>query len=73
MDTQNAIVLKHLQSGQGITSDEARDTYGVARVAARVFDLKELNHKIDKIMIKVKTRRGWTRVAYYFLKGKKNG
>jgi hypothetical protein len=48
--TQSEKVLKHLQSGKTITPLEALGIYGVYRLGARIWDLRDQGHDIDKLM-----------------------
>lgn len=67
METHNKQVLKHLKSGRNLTALEALGNFGCMRLAARIKDLKDAGHKIDKIMVKIRGRH----VARYFMKGAK--
>lgn len=59
-------VLAHLKSGKPITPVEALHHYGCFRLGARIYDLKQRGHHIEKQMIEVETRDGETaRVAEY--------
>ena len=70
--TQNQMVLDMLRSHpEGSTSRDALQELGVARLAARINDLKNMGYVIDSEMLKVVTRYGTTRVASYRLKGGK--
>lgn len=61
-------ILAHLQRGQTITHAEAFELYGIARLGARIYDLKEEGHAIHTETIKVKTARGRTAsIARYSL------
>lgn len=44
--TQSQAILEHLQSGRTITPIEALNLYGVFRLGARIFDLKDAGHNI---------------------------
>lgn len=44
--SQAAAILKHLQKGQTITSLQALNLYGCARLGARVHELKRGGHQI---------------------------
>ena len=44
--TQTDIVLSHLQSCSGITSYEAFEKYGITRLSAKIFILREKGYKI---------------------------
>lgn len=48
---QNKIILNHLKNKGSITSWEAIQAYGITRLAARIFDLKEAGHDIKPIEI----------------------
>ncbi len=66
--TQCERILEHLKEGLPITAHRALYGYGCARLAARMWDLRQLGHQIDKTMIQVPTRGcGTTRVAEYRL------
>ncbi len=66
--TQCERLLEHLKLGLPLTAHKALYGYGCSRLAARMFDLRQLGHQIDKTMIEVPTRNGGTtRVAEYRL------
>jgi hypothetical protein len=74
MATQVERILKHLKSGKSITARQARDLYGVDRLAARIHDLRDLpwkpskgHYNIRTDMITVNTRHGKARIAKYSL------
>lgn len=56
--TQCERILRHLQSGQSITSAEAMSEYGVYRLASRINDLKKQGIPIRKRQGKSKNRYG---------------
>lgn len=61
-------LLEHLKEGLPLTHRKAEIGYGVQRLAARMYDLRQLGHQIGKRMVEVPTRAGKTaRVAEYFL------
>ena len=61
-------LLEHLKLGLPLTHRKAEIGYGVQRLAARMYDLKQLGYQIEKRMVVVPTRTGGTaRVAEYFL------
>ena len=63
---QTRAVLEHLRGGGKLTALDALASYGIGRLAARVYDLREQGHVINKSMVKVQKRDGtWTRVAQY--------
>lgn len=67
MKTQNEEVLDYLKTHAAIDSHIARKKLGIERLAARIKDLKNAGHNILSHMKKVKTRRGETKVAEYWL------
>lgn len=68
--TQREKLLGHLKAGLPITHRRAEIGYGIQRLAARIFDLRQLGHQIEKRMVEVPTRNGGkTRVAEYWLSG----
>lgn len=61
-------LLNHLRDGLPITAHRALYGYGCARLAARVHDLRQMGHQIERRMVEVQTRNGRrARVAEYFL------
>ena len=66
INAQNAQILAHLEAGKTITWLDALQDFRCSRLAARVYDLKQEGHKIDKEMVKV----GEKRVARYWLEPK---
>ena len=64
-DNQRAIVLKHLLSGQTLTSMQAQDLYGIARLAARISELRTEGWNIITNMIPVGS--GKKPIAEYFI------
>lgn len=66
--SQTERVLKHLER-KSITSLEAFDKYGITRLSAVIFNLRDAGYDIGTEMIEVKNRYGDTcRVAEYTLK-----
>lgn len=45
-DTQNKLLLKHLQQHGSITSMEAFELYGITRLSGRIYDLRQLGYAI---------------------------
>ena len=41
-NSQKLAVLEHLQAGRSITQDEAREQFGIMRLASRIDELKAL-------------------------------
>lgn len=66
--TQCERLLEHLKLGLPLTHRKAEIGYGVQRLAARMWDLRQMGHQIEKRMVTVPTRGGGTaRVAEYSL------
>jgi hypothetical protein len=57
-------ILDHFLDGDSLTQDEALDLYGCARLAARVWDLRQLGHPIEKRMVRDTQHR---LVAEYYI------
>ena len=65
--TQAEALLNHLRnSDEGITSLEALKLYGIGRLAARVYELKQDGHAISEELVEV---NGGKRVSRYRLAG----
>jgi hypothetical protein len=60
--TQNEIVIKQLSRGRALTPGAAWRTFGIARLAARVHELKRHGHPIRTSML---TLSSGARVAQY--------
>ena len=66
--TQCERLLEHLKLGLPLTAHKALYGYSCLRLAARMWDLRQMGHQIEKTMIQVPTRDGGTaRVAEYRL------
>jgi hypothetical protein len=65
--THNQQILSHLKSGKSITALEALSKFGSLRLSARICDLKELGHAIEKRMVEVETRNGRAHFAQYWM------
>lgn len=61
--SQNMIILSLLRQRKGITIKDALE-FDITRLAARIYDLKEKGHRIEKQMIELLSGK---RVAYYSL------
>ena len=68
--TQNEIVLKHLRENpvKGITPMEAMNMYGIMRLCARIWELKDRGHRIETEMVEKKRGSKKIRYAKYVLK-----
>jgi hypothetical protein len=62
---QNVQVFDHLRDFGSITSREALDSYGVFRLAARIYDLRQLGHNI--ITVRVLNEYGNSYARYHLL------
>lgn len=71
--TQNEQIAAYLNAGNALTPLEALRMFGVARLAARVGELKSQGMAIDMNMIEVDGAHGRARVARYVLKGAGRG
>lgn len=72
--TQNDRILAHMVSAGGITQQEANELYGCTRLSARIYDLKHLGHRIDRIWREAPNRYGeMTRFAQYVYRGVTDG
>ena len=68
--TQCERLLEHLKLGLPLTAHKALYGYSCQRLAARIYDPKQMGHQIEKRMVEVPTRDGKkARVAEYFLDG----
>ena len=56
--TQCEELLDYLKKGKTITSDEAKDLFGIGRCASRIHDLLKAGWDIKKEGITVKNRHG---------------
>lgn len=66
--TQCERLLEHLKLGLPLTAHKALYGYSCLRLAARIHDLKQMGHQIERRMVEVPTRDGRvTRVAEYRL------
>lgn len=66
-------ILEHLKNFPYLTSKEAFEKYGVTRLAACIFDLREKGYHIETVMVETTTRFGEScRYARYVLKGEPN-
>ena len=73
IDSQNRLILRHMQELGPISSYDSFLLYGCTRLSARIFDLKEQGHDIKSRMIVKKNSEGKT-VHYfeYFIEKQKN-
>ena len=62
---QNQLVLDHLRT-RSITPREALYHYGVFRLAARIFDLRQMGHEI--ITMRVENEYGNSYAEYHLIK-----
>mgnify|MGYP002527567171 CR=1 FL=1 len=45
-ESQNQMVLSHMTKHKTITSIEAFELYGITRLSARIYNLREAGHKV---------------------------
>jgi hypothetical protein len=70
MARQCDLILMHILKYGSITHLEAESEYGIARLAARIADLRREGHPITSEMVEGKNRRGEpTHYARYKLSG----
>ena len=50
--SQNKRVLKHLETGRSLSPLIALERYGIMRLAARIFDLRQLGYRIESHRVK---------------------
>jgi len=55
--TQNEFLLRHLQSGKGITTLQAH-RLGITSLAKRICEIEKNGRKIERVPKKVRTRYG---------------
>jgi len=61
-------VMRYLKTGARLTSGEAFQLFGITRLAARIFDLRQRGYYIPSGKIKVRNRNGrLVRVEVYWL------
>lgn len=60
--TQTETILAHLQAGGSITPIDALREYGCLRLAARIWDLRDSGHDVQKVMEGDKTKK-WARYS----------
>ena len=65
--TQAKRLLVHLASGRSITAHDALHSLGIGRLAARIHELRNDGHDIEREMVTVNTRYGSADVARYAL------
>lgn len=66
--TQNDTILNHLRRAGSITPLDALNRYGIMRLGARIYDLKQRGHNITRTMEQARNRNGEpTHYARYYL------
>lgn len=71
--TQNDRILRHLKDYGYIEPMTAIQDYGITRLGARIWDLKDRGYLIDTEMVRAKNRYGEpTHYAKYVYKGGRN-
>lgn len=67
-------ILNYMKEHNGITSKEAFEQFGVTRLAACIFDLRQKGYLIDTLMLETVTRFDEpTKYAKYVFKGVADG
>ena len=62
-ESQNGMILEHLNKGKTITQGDAASMFGCWRLAARVSDLRGYGFPVEKIM----EQKNGKRYARYFM------
>jgi len=64
--SQNQKLYRRLKTGKHITKAEAKSRYGIKRLAARIYDLREVGFDIntEKYTVRGGANRGKTVTAY---------
>lgn len=64
--SQNVKLIKRLSSGKNLTVSEARSKYGINRLSARIYDLREVGFPIytNEVTMKGGVNRGKKVTAY---------
>lgn len=71
---QCELILDYLKTHNGITAKEAMERLGIARLASRIFDLKEAGFSVTSIFENGKNRYGLpTRYKRYYVEEISNG
>ena len=66
--TQAVLLLAYLEEHGNISGRECEDELGIMNYKGRIFDLRQLGHRIDRRWVKVKNRYGrQTKYARYYL------
>lgn len=61
--TQNDGILKYLESGRTLTPMDALSLFGSFRLGARIFELRQQGHEINKVLL----RKNNKNFACYFM------
>lgn len=71
LKSQNQEILEHLQNNRGISAFEAYTLYGITRISARIYDLRQRGHNIINCDRETVDRRGkkTTFTEYRLVKG----
>ena len=76
MSNQKDKVIAYVRTYGSITPEEARETYSITRLAAVIFDLKELGHVFTTTIEKGKNKFGepctWAKYQYLGMKNKES-
>lgn len=72
-ESQNQMVLSHMTKHKTITSMDAFSIYGITRLSARIYDLRERGHKIGMVWENGTNRYGEpTHYGRYFIEKTKD-
>lgn len=67
-NSHRAVIRQHLEAGNSLTSLQALNHFGCARLASRIDELRQAGMNIETHWLRVQNRQGkWVRVAEYRL------
>ena len=61
--TQNVQILRYLETGKTLTPIDALNLFGSFRLGARIFELRQQGHEINKVLL----RKDGKNFALYFM------
>ena len=73
MDSQLNAILSHLKAGRPITAGTALGKFGCFRLAARIYDLKQMGHEIASTRVETKDKKKVSQYSMISQSEKSNG
>lgn len=68
LESQDKIVLRHMTKHKTISSYQAFELYGITRLSAKIYNLREAGHRIGMVWRETVNRYGKTvRYGEYFI------